>query len=155
MSPIPLGGKEGIILCMAKSRSKTSLEEAALQGSYCAGKRLVCLSASCGIRRREVQPTQGQCLYPCSVILPVSWYWLCYRMRMAISGQWMPWCREQCGLTLPSLLLSPPPVPFPNLVLTWASGNEEARQNFHEGSHTAFLWGIITALIRKKGQLFV
>lgn len=34
--------EEGIILCMAKSRSRTSLGEAALQGSYCAGEGLVC-----------------------------------------------------------------------------------------------------------------
>lgn len=61
--------KGGIILCMAKSRSRTLLEEAALQGSYCAWEGLVCLLANCGIGRREAQPTQGQCLYPCSVIL--------------------------------------------------------------------------------------
>lgn len=70
--------REGIIPCMAKSRSRTSLEEAAPQGSYCAGEGLETCpsSASCGIRRREAQATQGQCLYPCSVILSILWHLL-------------------------------------------------------------------------------
>lgn len=120
---------------MAKSRSKTSLEEAALQGSYCAGEGLVCL-----LSRLSVGSVEGKCsLHRDNAFIPALQYrpscgthWLCYRMRMATtSGQWMPQCREQCVLTVPSLLLSPPPVPFPTLVLTWACGDKETRQDFH------------------------
>lgn len=131
----------GIILCMAKSGSRTSLEAAALQGSCCAGEGLVCLSARCGISRREAQPTKGQCLYPCSLILSLLWHLLALlqdenghigAVGALVQGAVCAHTAQPAPVTL-SCLLSHPGSHM-------GYGDQEARQDFHEGSHIAFLW---------------
>lgn len=147
MGPI-LTWRWGVILHMAKPRSRASLEETGPQGSCCAGEGLdPCLSwASCGISRSGAQPMQGQHPCPCSISLSSLWYLLALlqdghghiwaHLGGGCPGAWSGVCSR-----LPSLLPSPPPILFPTLVHTWAHEDRERRWDFHWGGHITFLWG--------------